>query len=109
MKKKKKNPVLIIIIILFGIYIALFTAFKGGYYEYKNYNKMVLTEEAMKKFENDVKEGKDLSVGEYLETEYKDYSNNMSKLGMKTGEYTEKLVTEGLGNFIKVISKLFTN
>ncbi len=109
MKKKKKNPVQVVVIILFVIYIGIYALFKGGYYDYREYNKMILTEKSMKKFENDVKEGKDITASDYLETKYKDYSNNVSKLGLKTGEYTEKLVTKGLGGFIKVLSKLFTN
>ena len=52
-KKKNKNVVFIIFVILFGVYLALYYAFLGGYYEYKAYNKKNLTEEMMKKFERD--------------------------------------------------------
>lgn len=48
-KKKNKNVVFIIFVILFGVYLALYYAFLGGYYEYKAYNKKNLTEEMMKK------------------------------------------------------------
>lgn len=109
MKKKKKNPLLIITIILFGIYTALYFMSSAGYYEYKEYNKMIITEEAMKKFEQDVSEGKDISINNYITTEYKDYSNKISDLGLKTGESIEKFMTEGLGGFFKVVSKLVTD
>ncbi len=109
MKKKKKNPLLIITIILFGIYTALYFMASAGYYEYKEYNKMIITEEAMKKFEQDVSEGKDISINNYITTEYKDYSNKISDLGLKTGESIEKFMTEGLGGFFKVVSKLVTD
>lgn len=108
-KKKKKNPLLIIMIILFGVYLALYYAFLNGYYEYKNYNKMVLTEEAMKEFEKDISEGKDITLNKYIKTEYKDYSNSISDLGLKTGEFLEDAVTKGIGEFAKFFGKLFTN
>lgn len=106
---KKKNPVIIILIILFGIYMAIYYAMASGYYEYKEYNKMILTEEAMKRFEEDVSNGKDISIEEYITKTNKDYSNKVSDLGLKAGESLETFVTKGLGNFFKVISKLVTD
>lgn len=107
-KKKNKNVVFIIFVILFGVYLALYYAFLGGYYEYKAYNKKNLTEEMMKKFETDVSNGKDVSIYDYIEEE-KDYSNNVSNLGVKLGEVTEDFLTKGLGGIFKVVSKLVTN
>ena len=109
MKKKKKNIVLIITIILFGVYMALYYMAETGYYEYKNYNKMILTEEAMKKFENDLNEGKDVTLENYITTTKKDYSNKISDLGLSAGKSLEKFMTEGLGSVFKVIGKLVTN
>ena len=106
---KKKNPVIIILIILFGIYMAIYYAMASGYYEYKEYNKMILTEEAMKRFEEDVSNGKDISIEEYITKTNKDYSNKVSDLGLKAGESLETFVTKGLGNFFKVIIKLVTD
>ena len=106
--KKKRSPLLIIIIILFGIYASLYYLAESGYYDYKEYNKMIMTEEAMKQFENDVAAGKDITLNDYLNTEFKDYSNNVSKLGLKTSETLENFVTKGIGGFFKVFSKLVT-
>lgn len=39
----------------------------------------------------------------------KDYSNNVSNLGVKLGEVTEDFLTKGLGGIFKVVSKLVTN
>ena len=88
-KKKNKNVVFIIFVILFGMYLALYYAFLGGYYEYKAYNKKNLTEEMMKKFETDVSNGKDVSIYDYI--------------------VTEDFLTKGLGGIFKVVSKLVTN
>lgn len=108
MKKKKKNPFIILLIILFGAYMSLYYLSINGYYDYKEYNKMVLTKEAMERFENDIKEGKDLSIDDYIKEE-KDYSNSVSKFGLKTGESIEKIINKGLGGIFKVLSKLVTD
>lgn len=109
MKKKKKNTFLYITIILFGIYMGLYYMAKNGYYEYQEYNKMTLTEEAMKKFEQDVNDGKEIVISDYITATKTDYSNKISDLGLKTGEYLEKFMTEGIGSFFKVLSRLVTN
>lgn len=105
---KKKNPLVIVLVILFGIYASLYYLSESGYYDYKEYNKMVMTEEAMKQFESDVASGKDITLNDYLETQYKDYSNNVSELGLKTSEALESFITKGIGGFFKVVSKLVT-
>lgn len=109
MKKKKRNPVLMLVVVLFGVYIALYYMAASGYYEYKEYNKMIITEEAMKRFESDVNEGKDISINDYLTSNFKDYSNKISDLGLEAGDAMEKLMTEGLGGLFKIVSKLVTN
>ncbi len=108
MKKKKKNPLVIIVIVLFGCYMSLYYLSINGYYDYKEYNKMTLTKDAMKQFENDVKEGKNISINDYI-TEYKDYSNSVSNFGLKTGESIEKVINKGLGGVFKILSKLVTD
>lgn len=107
-KKKKKPVVLTLLVILFAVYLALYYAFLGGYYEYKAYSKASLTEEKMKEFESAIKEGKNININDYI-TESKDYTNNVSKLGVKVGEFSTKFLTKGLGSFFKVLSKLVTN
>lgn len=105
---KKKNPLVIVLIILFGIYASLYYLAESGYYDYKEYNKMIMTEEAMKQFESDIAAGKDITLNDYIEKNYKDYSNNISELGLKTSETLEKFMTKGIGGFFKVVSKLVT-
>ena len=109
MKKKDPNRfffrILIILIIAFG---AISIAMKSGYYDSKLRKNIELTEEAINKFENDVKEGKEIDAKEYLSDEYSDYSNKMSKLGMSLSNSTEKFMTRGIGDLFKFISKLFS-
>ena len=107
MKTKKHNYLFIVTLILFGIYSAIYFSYKGGYYEVKNHNKMVLTQEAMKRFEEDVNSGKDISISNYINNDYKDYSNKITDMGVKIGTFTESFVIDGIGAFFKVMGKLF--
>lgn len=107
-KKKKKPIILIIFLIFFSIYLALYYAFQAGYYEYKAYETSSLTKEKMEEFDKLIKEGKEVNVNDFI-PENKDYSNNISDLGVKVGEMSTKFLTKGLGGFFKVISKLVTN
>lgn len=109
MPKKKKRPIMFIIfLILFGVYLALYYSYTFGYYDYKEYNKMKLTQEAMTKFENDVSNGKNVLLEDYI-TKEKDYSSTVSKIGVLTGKYTEKIITKGIGSVFKVIGGFVSN
>ena len=52
--KKKKNWFLRLLTILFIIFIGLYIASISGYYEASLGNKVALTDEAIKRFEQDV-------------------------------------------------------
>ena len=47
-----KNYFLIIMIFLFIIFLILYISGEAGYYEYKVHTKTILTEEAIKEFED---------------------------------------------------------
>ena len=94
---------LIILIFLFSYFIEY-----SGYYEYNLQSKKNLTEEQIKKFEDDVKNGKEIDLNSYLEKTTIDYSNSLtrstSQANLKLNEYLKKLLTGGfdiLGKFIK--------
>ena len=47
-----------VLMILFIIFISLYISQSSGYYEYEQYKKVELTKEQIKKFEQDIKDGK---------------------------------------------------
>lgn len=111
MKEKKKilnkifTRVFIAILIAFtAIYISQAT----GYYEYEQHKNVVLTNEQIKKFEEDVKNGKDVDALLYLEVEEKDYSSNISKFGLKLSNNLSKMVKKFMDNTFKILNDLFT-
>ena len=78
-----------------------------GLYEYQVHNKTTLTKEAMLKFESDVEKGKDVSINDYIENEYKDYSNIVTKTGSNLNKLVETFMNKGIKKTLKVLSHLF--
>lgn len=77
--------------LLFLSFLVLYFAQAGGYYEDINNKKASLTEEKIKQFEEDVKEGKEIKVENYVVDIKKDYGNNVSSFGL----FTSKTFAEG--------------
>ena len=93
----------IILIFLFCYFIEY-----SGYYEYNLHNKKNLTEEQIKRFEEDVKAGKSIDLDSYFTGSTIDYSNSLtrttSQANLKLNNYLKKILTGGfdmLGKFIK--------
>lgn len=79
---KSKNIFRFIFFMLFIFFFALYVTQAFGYYEYNNRKTNIMTEESVKKFENDVKEGKNITASDYIKKD-NDYNNKLSKFGLK--------------------------
>ena len=97
MNKIVKISCIIVITVFLSLY---FSKYNMDYYE----NKNVLTEEAIKQFEKNKKEGKQIIASNYLPKE-KNYDNKISKIGIKTSEIIEKTFDKGL----KVVMNYLNN
>ena len=75
MNKIVKVILLVITILFLSLY---FSNYNNNYYETKTY----LTEEAIKKYEKDLKENKNILSNNYIPEE-KNYNNNFSKINSK--------------------------
>ena len=91
---------------IFTIVVVFFCTYfmeKTGYYEYKLQNKKILTENEMLKFENDVREGKDVTLEDYLSNTNVDYSNNLTKttsnISIKLNKYLKNILVNGFDIF----------
>ena len=80
-KKNKGTWVLKLLGILFILYISLTIAISTGYYEAKLSEKTTITNEAIRQFEEDVRNGKNVDINDYLTDNYQDYSNQTTKAG----------------------------
>lgn len=93
--------VLIVLIILF---VALYLTQLTGYYQYTENKKTTLTEDAIKRFEKDVAEGKEIIAKNYLEEE-KNYNNKASHLGMKISGLIEKGFNKAMNAIFREVDK----
>lgn len=107
-KKKSHSWFTYVFVVLFTSYLILFLASNNGYYEYKNKEKAVLTAEQIKKFEQDISEGKNVRLEEYIKKQnYLEGTkkNTLLKISEKICDYTKKTITETF----KVLSKNIEN
>lgn len=105
--KKKSNWFMRILLISFIIFIGLYIASISGFYEAKISDKVALTDEAIKQFEQDIIDGKVVDLNTYITEDNKDYSNAFTKTGDKVGDAVEKIITDGFGGIWDAIKVLF--
>lgn len=108
-EKQGRNYFIYIIILLFIIFLILYISSEAGYYEYKVHTKTILTEEAVKQFEKDINEGKNVEIENYIKTEKIDYTNLFSNIGYNTGKFIESFMNKGIKKTIKILGSLFYN
>lgn len=88
---------------LLVIFLTLYFSQLTGYYEYQNYQKMVMTEEQIKQFEQDIKDGKEVDIKDYVVNINRDYGNSLSNLGMSISNIISNTVKNGI---IKLFSSI---
>jgi hypothetical protein len=69
--------------------------------------KIALTDEAIKEFENDVINGEEVDIKDYLNNDTKDYSNSFTKAGDNLTSSVETLLIKGFSGIWDVIKILF--
>ncbi len=95
MNKLLKVIGLLIIIFFLSLY---FSKYSSNYYN----DKTNLTEEAIKRYEKDLKEGKNINSSNYI-IEEKNYNNKASIIGLKTSKLIENTFSYGLKHIIKYL------
>ena len=103
---KKKNYFLKIVFILFIIYTGLYISSLNTTYDR---NEVILTEENMRLFEEDIKNNKPLDLKKYQTINNEDYGNLFSNTGHFIGNSLDAFMFKGIDKGIKVFKKLFTN
>ncbi|MBR3162089.1 MAG: hypothetical protein IKF19_05100 [Bacilli bacterium] len=105
MKSKKMVKLLIEAVII--VFIFSYAIEKSGYYEYNLQEKKNMTEDEIKKFENDVKMGKNVDVKDYLNDVTKDYSSNLTRsastFSLNLNRYLIKTINETINIFSKLV------
>ena len=104
---KYENTFKIIFIFLFVIFLTMYISVGSNYYEYELHKKVMLTTEATKKFEDDVKNNKEVDIDNYISSRV-DYSNSFSKASTKVSKETKKYIKQGIEGIFNIFSKMFT-
>lgn len=109
MKKKKGSSVFWWCLgILFLAFMGLYIAMESGYYESALHRKTAMTAEKIKEFEQDVADGKEIDLKDYLVDESVDYSNKATNLGVSVSNGVEKFMTQGIREMFEFVKKLVT-
>lgn len=102
----KNNLLKAILILAFTIFVASYFIEKTGYYDYKLQEKTILTNEQIKKFESDIKSGKEVDIKSYLNENKKDYSNNITTNVTKVSITANKYLKKGIESLFSVLDNL---
>lgn len=77
-------------------FLVILFAGKTGYYEKKLRDNSILTEEQIKKFEEDLKNGKNVDISNYVINENKDYTTKLTSdvysVSLKLEKTIDKIV-----------------
>ena len=93
----KKESIFKFILLCFIIcFLVILFAGKTGYYEKKLRDNSILTEEQIKKFEEDLKNGKDVDISNYVINKNKDYTTKLTSdvysVSLKVEKTIDKIV-----------------
>lgn len=95
-------------IILFAVYLTIYVSNKYGYYEYQKHEQVTLTQEQIKKFEQDVKDGKEIDIENYVGDVNKNYQTKLSQVGLNVSNGLANIVKTGVDGFFKYINSIVT-
>ena len=95
MKKIVKIIGILLVISFLSLYLS---SLNTNYYS----NKNVLTEEAIKNYGKDLKEGKKIDINNYIEKE-KNYNNHVSSSFLKMSKLIDKCINKSLKLVIKYL------
>lgn len=98
MNKIIKGTGIVLIILFLSLYLSKFNI---ETYE----NKRLLTEEAIVKYEKDLKEGKNIVENNYI-VEEKNYNNKPSQIGRKASKLIENTFKKGLKILMKLLNEM---
>lgn len=96
----------LICFLILVIFLASYFTIQTGYYDYKLQKKTALTNEQIKKFEKDVKEGKDVNISDYTINDKVDYTNNLTDSVYKVSVSTNKALKKSIETVFGLLNNL---
>lgn len=110
MKNSRKSWIIFrrIILILFVFYLINYFQVESGNYISGTTQKTILTQEKIKEFEKDVKEGKFVDIKDYTENNTIDSTNSVSNIGYTIGEGVSEFVSIKIIDFFNFVGKFIS-
>lgn len=105
---KLKSPKYLLIVGI-AMFVCMYMVTSGSYYEYQLRQKTDLTEDAIRQFEIDIKEGKDVDINDYLDNTEKDLNNRMSNFNKNISNKISNAVGNSIKYVFESISKAINN
>ena len=105
MKGKKIIKLFIELILI--TFIFSYVIEQSGYYEYNLQSRKNMTEKEIKKFESDIKEGKEIDIKNYLNETTTDYSNNLTKNTSAFSINLNRYLIKTIKSSMNIFSRLF--
>lgn len=102
----KKKIVKFVFYLFFLAFVISYIIEETGYYEYNLQNNMIMTNESMLKFEKDIKEGKDVTLDDYVVNTYNDYTSHLTRGTNKVSLKVNYILKKGIEDTFKLLSKL---
>ena len=99
----KKKIFKVIFTCFFIAFIISYIIEKTGYYEYNLQNKTIMTNESIREFEKDLREGKDVTKEDYLVTTEKDYTSALTNTTNKVSIKVNKLLKKAVEGVFKIV------
>ena len=97
-----KKFIKVSLILTIVVYIGLYFSYKNGYYVKKNEENIKLKEEKIREYENDLKNGVDVSKKNYLDIK-EDYDNSYTRLSLKISKHIESVFDKAMKFIFKKI------
>ena len=102
----RKGFIRLCIWLVFFVFLCSYFIETNGYYEYHLSRQKNLTHQQIQQFEKDVKDGKDIDLNSYLENDYVDYSNYLTRrtsdISLRLNDYLKRII----GNTFRVLERL---
>ena len=99
----------ILILILFMVFFTLVFMSTNGYYEQRMNKKLALTNDAIQRFEQDISEGKEIDINNYVDAKEPDYNNRVSNLGIEVSKQINNVFSKGISLLFKSIDKIIND
>lgn len=87
------------------VYLILYLSYKNGYYEHKNEENKILTELKIKEYEEDLKNGVDVTKKNYIDIK-PSYDNRYTRTSLKIANTIENIFDKSIKFFFRKISQM---